>query len=1025
MKKILILAAAIVFAIVIIVIYYFNAVFLPKTLKTIVNEKARAFLNRTVTYDTIEYVFGQGLVVHGVRISQRENQNETLFKAERISSNIQVIPFLKSRKIILPQMHIEGFETSLTRLDETTWNISDLFLPQYASNKKSFDILIGAVKLSRGKISLQDRLQVFEPKTIQVELMEAAINLPDKINFSLKAQKDAGSAADISGAYMILKKSFELKGQLTNIDLIKDIKPFIGADIPVHHAILTSADLKASYKEGAVEIHGNVSADTSLTLVDLKVQGLLELSGAHFSWGKDHLYLDIDRFTTPDSLMTFKKGIRYSGALAIDTIKLTREAGSFSVEGNITASPTLLKINSIQILAKELIAKGKLAKKPAADGKADEITCLASLSGPAVTFDFGNVAVTGDLDIPDFRLSAEKENTNAATPVILKNAFLKGPNSVFVKGDLKSDLLSLTVTKDLITIWGKADTELLSFELSQNRKGSVVPTNTTYRILFDRTKLDGLTYEVITDLYKGKVHNFMPQFETIDDVRGRVRLVNDKIELNELLVSFKDTIISANGSLRTFNKFIADLAIEAKGINIGDWDPLLKPYLSSYGITIGGLTDVHLIVRGPLVPPGKPQILFETKFKNAQAAWARFPLSSLSNIEGYVKYEADSLLWEDLKFKFQEDIYTSSGNIRQFDKPLITIKLQKPDLFLSVIAQSTGQFYELSRIDLKTKLSSLAIMGKTSIDFENPFVELSARGHVFLSDLKRIPALKPVLDEWEVWGKANVDIMYTGSPTNPQNATFSLDYQSEQTSVKKIKFDNLFLKVAQLEPGQETFNAATSFYQGKLSTAGQLKMKDDYPLTIKIEGADIDIESLRNDLPFKNNKKIGGSLTTDLYLEGPLKNKEKMRGQGQVTVRNGFFAKSNLLKGVLMLILNDYEDTVFTDGKAKLFLRDNRLKLQDIYLKSTDVDLTGFGTIDINKNLDFTITPNFKNSLSIKTSLLKSGAEDIIEKYLSIRVTGTLENPKYSSGVDSSSVVQDAADAISNGMQNIIQGLGF
>ena len=146
MRKILIPAIVIFVLAVLLGVYYFNAVFLPKTLRTIINEKANEFLQRDLTYTSIEYRLGQGLTISGLKVSQQKDPQKILFKAERVFSNIPVIPLVKEKKIIFPQIVVEGFEASLFRIDENTWNISDLLSQKPQKAEKGFNILLGKIK---------------------------------------------------------------------------------------------------------------------------------------------------------------------------------------------------------------------------------------------------------------------------------------------------------------------------------------------------------------------------------------------------------------------------------------------------------------------------------------------------------------------------------------------------------------------------------------------------------------------------------------------------------------------------------------------------------------------------------------------------------------------------------------------------------------------------------------------------------------------------------------------------------------
>ena len=48
-----------------------------------------------------------------------------------------------------------------------------------------------------------------------------------------------------------------------------------------------------------------------------------------------------------------------------------------------------------------------------------------------------------------------------------------------------------------------------------------------------------------------------------------------------------------------------------------------------------------------------------------------------------------------------------------------------------------------------------------------------------------------------------------------------------------------------------------------------------------------------------------------------------------------------------------------------------------------------------------------------------------VEKYFSFRCTGTVQDKNCSPDISTDSIIEDAADALSDGVQGIFKGLGF
>jgi len=1021
MKRRLLIIGVVVFLLILGVLYYLSATVLPAKIKGIV-ENAQGLIKRGIAFEKIEYTLNEGLVVRGIVISEKDDPKAVFFQAKKISCKIPIGPLLKKKQVILPHVVIDGFSSNLTRLDEETWNFSDLFKIQPSGGEQPFQILIGKFSLLNGELTLQNQSSNTPPIVVSIPSLQAGFSLPQKITFDLDCKMKTGPGSlKLTGNYYFDPAGLDFTAKITELDLVNHVQPFLPLQLPFQQGLIHLADLSLQWEKDLLNIKATAQSDMDTTINAVAFKGDLGVQGLEFVQQPGLLTISATQLAANQAALTIAHEIVFDGQLQAKDIKLSQAPEEFSLTGALTAAARTLSVWGDYTLNDNTFAVTNIQVK---NTKLDGLSAQAAINAENFSLNYKNIHLAGALSIPQLTITQLAETLTVALPLSLSKATVNYENNgaYLFQGNLTADSLNITQDQTITKVNTTFSSDQLAFSLPENRNGT---TAASVRAFFRTDRRDPVPgYSVAVALKQGEINNPFPGFDNVHGIQGEVEILPEQIVFKNLLCRLQNTDLIVNGSLRGFSKLVSDLVVSAKNIDIQQWLPVVKNYVDTKGIEVAGTTDLDINIGGALVPPGRPDFSLTAGLRSAQVKLPQLP-DPVTKISGNITYKNDFLSWDNLSLSFQDKTYTSNGNLKKFAAPVINAKIQTEGLYLMLMAENIGDAYEISRADFKTKLSAFSAVGKITLNQDSPYVDMRAEGQVTLSDLGRFhPLIKQKIEELKIHGQGTAALSYNGKANDPMSARYSVTYKSADSSIYNLLLQNFTLKTTQSAPYENTFDVTGDFYNGSLSANGTIAFKNDYPLKLQAALTTVDVGGITNSLALK--RQFGGSCTASVFLEGPVKRTSGITGQGSIKIENGYFEKSNFLKGILALILSqEYQDATFTDAKAKVFIRDNQLRLKDIYLKSSAVTLTGFGWIDINQHIDFTISPNFKSTESIKPSLMESSAEDMVEKYTSIRITGTLTQPKHSLNIDPGSVLQDAADALTDGIQAIFGGTGM
>ncbi len=202
-------------------ISYFNRVYLPVKIKSLIIKALQEQTQKKVTLGSLQFNIFKGLVLKNLAIADAE---KTIISVEEASCSFLIWPFFK-KQIIIPGIDIKSAKVFLERRADNTFNLSDLFFPKPAqkASAKPQGVLIYKIHLSRSRIDFQD--SYFTPAfTKSVDNINLVLNLslPAAVKFNLKAEIPTQALPikiSATGQYKIREK------QLLSKVNIEDLSP--------------------------------------------------------------------------------------------------------------------------------------------------------------------------------------------------------------------------------------------------------------------------------------------------------------------------------------------------------------------------------------------------------------------------------------------------------------------------------------------------------------------------------------------------------------------------------------------------------------------------------------------------------------------------------------------------------------------------------------------------------------------------------------------------------------------------------
>lgn len=445
----------------------------------------------------------------------------------------------------------------------------------------------------------------------------------------------------------------------------------------------------------------------------------------------------------------------------------------------------------------------------------------------------------------------------------------------------------------------------------------------------------------------------------------------------ELDLALKDKTLSCNGLLNT------------KGIEI-----------KKDGMVLSADIDIRPRINYAL---DKKTFDYNATLKFSQAQLqAAFLKEPLNNLEGDVEFTQDDAAFKDISFDYIGSGYTLSGKVVNFKEPAINFDLASKELDINSGIKLKDNIININSFNAEIADSSLQLKGSLDIqDNTNPLLDLLVEANFKTQDImKFLPQeLSETLKKIKLETQANLFGEISGSAKSFKGLNLSLKARSDTLSLYGLKFSGLSLGLKQKNGVLDITDFSAAGYGGKINIGLSLNLKTEpAKYTLKFNSSGIELVQLKKDTTFKD-KDISGILDLTANLDGELKNTDKLKGTGLVSVRKGKLWQWDIFKGLGdLFLISDYGQIIFEEAQGDFYIENKKVSTDNLSLKSEQLVLDCSGTCGFDGALDFSVYSKINKKLIRDSADIRKFTTAIwgeLSSSLVIKISGTLEKPKY------------------------------
>ena len=1015
---------------------YFNAYFLPVQLKEILSQKGREYLSRPVSFRKISYQPLKGIVLQDLVIYQKDNPREPVLLVEEIYGNVLLPALFKNRQIIVPSITIVRPQLRLIQSGPEQWNFSDLLArPRSVKTAETPPVLLGALIVRNGYI----QIDLLDHNGKSKDILE---NVNLKIKLSLKKAIAFEGTADLrsehqlttpvvpgtmqfQGALTLPSPSWSVAIQATNLPVSKYTDLFADhPNLPRGGIYLNRARLRLTKNQTAVQLQGDLDVTGDVTLVsgqqikgrfqasDIQLQRenrITELS-AKIRTGPAAFRIDpIHHYTVQESRIAAKahyennalalngemvlsgfsaqwpKDKSLRGNLNLTQAKFQHQGNDFSLNGKVQLKDTDLQIGS------DLVFQG---------------------NATAESFSYNSQGdkriYEGSVRIENGHLGIQTDKTITGNFNIKKSRItVQGPNWS-VQGDIESEPSIINIADKTLQA-----SPILRGEAAYDPQ-AIPPLSYSGTLILDQAELTGL-----------------PRIETASAISGRIDFKTNRLSTHALdLVALGHTV-RLSGSLENPENPAVSLTLAVPDASLQDLYPQAPQRFKQTGILPEGTADLTIEYTGPLKSWRAGELKAVAEFKGISVNGLKLPAglpSQVTDLTGTLTLTQNTAIWDNIKASYAGDHYGTIGRLDNFSHPSIDAEISSSQFDTAIQMKIRDRLITISSLKGEYGQSSWDITGELENQASGTYVDLKGGILLDMNDLPSlIPAKKELIQNLNPRGVLGIKGQVKGRINHLGSLMVTLSTESPSLILSKYQLKDLVLNIEHGYQNLSRLIAKANLYGGALSLTSAFDLKKDaYPFEATAQLQDANLVLMRKDLKLKGED-LAGTLAMNLAASGSLKNFSMMKGYGNITVTDGLIWKLKILEGIWkLLFIPEFEGVAFTDASATFSIQDRKIKTDDLLLKGLAADMSGKGWIDFDKNIEFTISPTFKETEIIRSKSIKKGLSTLLartEGYIAIDITGPLAKPRYKVNTFPTKIIEKATGALIEGVGDVLQGI--
>ncbi|MDP8266534.1 MAG: AsmA-like C-terminal region-containing protein [Candidatus Aceula meridiana] len=938
-------------------LYYVNEFFLPVKLKDIFVEKISQELNREVSIRSLQYIPFKGLIAEDIIIAEKKPKKEAFITIKKASLGIFSFVSLAQGKIVIPSIIIQNPSVRLTKTRTKEWNFEDLLnFKKNLRPQSSFSIYVASFVISKGTIVFSDKTLAREPISIVENIsLQSSLSLPRRIGLTLRVRPTPQNPFKIFANF--------------NYDLATQ------------------------------EFISNINIE-------------------NFSLTKICPYLD-----KPVCRLT-------NGLVKVATFDITGRQKKITAKGTAVFGNTKLKIQDDKKL---FITPSLTLENLTLQGK--NFHAKGTLECPFVSFNIGEEKkFKGGVNY-NFILTKHGTDIYSNGNITITNAIgdIK-PKIQFTASEAKGTA-SFSFDKNKI-FNATGDLQLTQAKLVTNPGQEIIanPRLTISHIFNPTLEKDRASFEGTFSFVSGQALG-LPLAGKIENIAGNFSFKKDEISWSNLRGLIEQMTIEASGSLKNFQN--PSFIIEGSCPNL-DLEKLQRILSRVYGdkeFTLKGSAQAYLKYQGSLGSSNKSSVELSANLTNASLKTKNF-LKGITDASGYLDYKVQKFspkhflpdigTWKNLRFIFNGKEYTSVGTLKfnAIDAAVLSENLN---------IKTTAKIF-FDRIHV----------GSFNGTYLDSFV--SAEGDIFYPEkthglpldlalsgkirLEHLTSLFPLLDkEWKTFSPQGMCSFKGGfkgrlDPNQWRNWTIFGKINSPEVSLKGYHIKNASLNFRQRDHMIEECILNADAYSGPVKINAEANLSEEkIPYHLSLDAKDVDLSRLKKDTPLKN-KPLTGFASLVYEGNGVLADVNQTIGQGFLSVRNGEFMHIELVKGLgQLLFIPEHQNISFDHATSDFVVKNGKIFVRDGVLKGNEMQLTCNGTIDFYGNLDLDLISKFdRDSIRKSKATFQKSIASIItqaDALLTVKLTGTLKEPKYYVVPDPLGAIQRATDLILESLPSI------
>lgn len=1011
---------------------YINKIFLPVKLREIIQSRAEEFLGRKVTYRSIDYQLFQGLVVDNLTIYDKDDPSLIFVHLDQIKLNVLLTPVLQ-KKIIVPSVIITRPQINLIRKEPAVWNFSDLLAKRRPAGAKSpFNVMLGGVTIDQGQIEFTDKSgAVTTTEKFENINVKAHLSIKTGIRFELDTKMQPDTSLSMAGNYDIPGRKLTAQVKTRKLDPFKYVKMFFIPPNFIHRSgIIETAELRIKVNVATppvIEARGSATISNA----DVTIQGNKIIQGELITGTslvltrkgfETHLTGDV---TAKKGNVILANGKSFAGdAAAVQGLDLTGGFEKVDVTGKFDVQ------NARFVLAPEKILSGDLSSKQLSfkrDGTV--MSAKGDLLAQSAQLNIGEThQYQGTFSSPRLTYQFHEGDIQAQGRVEAQDAdFTIGTKASFTGNFISPDTV-LTLSKDKqLQVSGQVQVTQGYLGLPQERAFTGDPV-IDFKAARDLNSESPFIYSGSMTVQNATLKG-LPKVDQAKNIAGKVHFANDQIQSDSLKLQTMDSDITLAGTLTDFRNPSVNVEASSADVDLEKIRPFIAGLLEKYQVTPAGTADLTIRYSGPLNNAKTAAIAVAADLRGASLAGKPIP-NPITNISGKVNYSGRGVSWKNLTGTFKDTVYTLSGQVENFQEPLIETDIRSSQLNLTAAIQAREGIYKIQSLKGTYLNSDFNIKGSYHPAEGNAEVNLSGRIDLRLEDLTSLlPQYKKNIESYKPAGRIAIDAELTGKIKNWRNWQLTAAGSGESMTINGYQLRDVTLELQHGQQPTSRLDINAKFYNGPLYiTMFVDPRRDDLAMTLAANLKNSDLEQLAKDVPSKSKAaEFKGSLAVDLSLEGPLTQTARWQGRGSAAIEDGQIFKFNLLKGIWRtMLIPEFEEIMFTHARTNFEIRKKRVVTRDLVLSSAAVDLSAAGWVDFDQNVNLNVNPHFKELTILQSASLKKGPTALLaqaQEYINIKISGTLKKPSYNVNTQPVKVLEKTTGSIIDGVQGIFEDI--